>query len=877
MTVAHAATVGASLAATGTDPELGLSGSEARARLASDGPNELPSPRRRSAVARVAGQINHPLIYILLVSAAATGLLGAIVDASVILGVVVVNALIGFLQEGRAERALDALAAAGRTEATAVRDGAATRIASADLVRGDLVLLDEGDQVPADLRLLLTRELRVDESALTGESQPAAKDTQDLPVDTEPADRTNMAYAGTLVSSGGGRGLVVATASETEIGRVHHLVSTTRPVDTPLTRKLARFSGILTVVILALAAVAAVIGIVRGQPLAEVVTAAVALAVGAIPEGLPAAVTVTLAIGVARMARRQAVIRHLPAVETLGSTTVICTDKTGTLTANAMTVTTVVAGGRHFPVTGAGYAPDSDPLPDDTALRACLLAGLACNDARVELDDGRWTPVGDPTEAALVVSAGKAGLGTHDVPPRHDTLPFSSVRRYMATLHEHADGTRTVYLKGSVERLAGFAADQEAARKLITAADGLAKDGLRVLATGSVDLPAGPGELTEDLFAGRVVLLGVQGMHDPPRPAAIAAVADCRSAGVRVKMITGDHPATASAVATAFGLDPTAVTGHDLRDLTPERLREVAEQTSVFARVTPEQKLALVGALQDNGHVVAMTGDGVNDAPALRRADIGVAMGRGGTEVARQAADMVLADDDFASIAAAVEEGRSVFDNLRKFIAWTLPTNLAVGLVVLAATLVGATLPILPVQILWINMTTAVALGLTLAFEPREPGIMTRPPLPPTLPLLTRALVSRILLVSVLLLAGTFAVFSWRLAAGVPVEQARTVAVNLFVAAQIAYLFNCRSPERPRVFAGMRRNLRLPLGIAVTIALQMAFTYAPWMNTLFKTAPIGWSEWAAILGVATVCWVLIELDKLWRRHQRSSGGRAKIS
>ncbi|WP_410582570.1 cation-translocating P-type ATPase [Amycolatopsis sp. lyj-108] len=869
MTAAHVLAVEENLAATGTDPDRGLSLSDARARLADDGPNELPSPEGRGVLARIASQFNHPLIYILLASAAATGLLGAVVDASVILGVVVVNAVIGFLQEGRAERALDALAAAGRTEATAVRDGVATRIASADLVRGDLVLLDEGDQVPADLRLLSTRELRVDESALTGESQPAAKDTRDLPVDTEPADRTNMAHAGTLVSSGGGRGLVVATASATEIGRVHHLVSTTRPVDTPLTRKLARFSGILTVVILALAAVGAVVGTLRGQPFTDVVTAAVALAVGAIPEGLPAAVTVTLAIGVARMARRQAVIRHLPAVETLGSTTVICTDKTGTLTANAMTVTTVVAGGRRFAVTGAGYGPDSDPLPDDTALRACLLAGLACNDARVELSDGRWSPVGDPTEAALAVSAGKTGLTARDVPPREDTLPFSSDRRYMATLHKHADGTHTVYLKGSVERLAGFAADPHAAQELLDAADRLAREGLRVLATGSVDLPAGDCELTEALFAGRVTLLGVQGMHDPPRPAAIAAVADCRAAGVRVKMITGDHPATASAVATSFGLDPAAVTGRDLRDLTPERLREVAERTSVFARVSPEQKLALVGALQEQGHVVAMTGDGVNDAPALRRADIGVAMGRGGTEVARQAADMVLADDDFASIAAAVEEGRSVFDNLRKFIAWTLPTNLAEGLVILAATLVGTTLPILPVQILWINMTTAVALGLTLAFEPREPKIMTRPPLPPALPLLTKALVSRILLVSALLLGGTFAVFSWRLAAGVPVEQARTVAVNLFVAAQIAYLFNCRSPDRPRVFAGMRQNLWLPLGIAVTIALQMAFTYAPWMNSLFKTAPIGWSEWAAIAGIAGVCWVLIELDKRWRAHRRS--------
>ena len=865
----HAMAAPAVVSQVGTDADRGLSEVDAAARLVAQGPNELPPPRRRGALVRLVLQLHHPLIYVLLASAAVTGALGEVVDSCVILGVVVVNAVVGFLQEGRAEHALDALVAVVRTEATAIRGAVATRVPSADLVVGDLVVLDEGDRVPADLRLLDTGELRVDESALTGESRPAAKSVPAIAPDAGLADRTNMAYAGMLVSSGNGRGVVVATGSATEIGRVHHLVAATSSVDTPLTRKLARFSGVLTVVILGLAALGVAVGMLRGQPFAEVLTAAVALAVGAIPEGLPAAVTVTLAIGVARMSRRRAIIRRLPAVETLGSTTVICTDKTGTLTANAMTVTTVAAGGRRFDVAGIGYEPADGTLPDDPALRACLLAGLACNDARVEDRDGVWTPVGDPTEAALVVSAAKAGLSRDDVPPRHGVLPFSSQRRYMATLHERADGTRIVYVKGAVERLAAFGEDQDTARALVAASAELAADGLRVLAMGSAQLPAGTGDLTEDQFAGRLVLLGVQAMHDPPRPAAMTAVTACREAGVEVKMITGDHPVTARAIADRFGLAAATVTGQDLRDLSDERLREVVEETAVFARVSPEQKLALVNALQHQGHVVAMTGDGVNDAPALRRADIGVAMGRGGTEVAKQAADMVLADDDFSSIAAAVEEGRGVFDNLRKFIIWTLPTNMAEGLVILAAMLAGATLPIMPAQILWINMTTAVALGLTLAFEPREPGIMRRRPLAPTLPLLTRRLVTRIVFVAVLLLGGVFAAFHWQLATGASLAQARTVAVNVFVAAQIAYLFNCRSLEHLRPATAVRHSPWLITGIAVTAVLQLAFTYTPTMNALFGTAPIGLVEWAVVATVATLCWLLVEVEKWLRRGPRS--------
>ncbi|MGW6442674.1 HAD-IC family P-type ATPase [Lentzea sp. NPDC055074] len=812
-----------------SDSGAGLSAAEWRDRLARLGPNELPAHRGPGWVVRLLGQLHHPLIYVLLAAATITAALGEVVDASVVFGVVVVNAIIGFVQEARAERALDALTAMVRTEVTVVRDGLTTRVPSAELVPGDLVVLEAGDQVGADLRLMSTDELHVDESALTGESVPVTKNPVTLPSDTALADRANMAYSSTLVTAGAGRGVVVATGADTEIGRVHRLVSTTTTVQTPLTRKLAHFSQVLTVVILGLAAFSVVVGVLRGEPFAEMVTAAVALAVGAIPEGLPAAVTVTLAIGVARMARRNAIIRRLPAVETLGSTTVICTDKTGTLTANAMTVGTVVlTAGTRYELSGIGYAPEGSVTPFVTpVLRECLLAGLACNDARIVEEDGRWLPIGDPTEAALVVAARKAGLCEDDVPARVDTLPFSSERLFMATRHAND----VVYVKGAVERvlaLAGFDHFPEA--------EELAHTGLRVLAIGR----AAGAELTEEGLRGTVELLGVVAMHDPARPEAIEAVRACQAAGIEVKMITGDHPATARSIAAEFGI------------------------SSVHARVAPEEKLRLVKEMQAAGEVVAMTGDGVNDAPALRRADIGVAMGKGGTEVAKQAADMVLTDDNFASIRAAVEEGRAVFDNLRKFIIWTLPTNMAEGLVILTAILLGVALPILPVQILWINMTTAVALGLTLAFEPREPGVMNRPPLPPSLPLLTRQLVGRILFVSAILLACSFGAFRWQLSAGASLEVARTVAVNVFVGAQIAYLSNCRSLERFRPSTGPNRWLLV--GVALTVGLQLLLTYAPFMNTLFHTAPLGWQAWGAVVALSAASYVLVELEK-WRQRR----------
>ncbi|MGH4009999.1 MAG: cation-transporting P-type ATPase [Pseudonocardiaceae bacterium] len=874
-----------------TDPHRGLRSQDAAGRLARFGPNTLPAAAGAGLLVRVLRQFHHPLIYVLLAAGTITTGLGEYVDSVVIFCVVVVNAIVGFVQESKAEGALEDLRSMVRTHAKVIRDGHERTVPSGELVPGDLVLLEAGDKVPADVRLVRSAELRVDESALTGESAPVAKDEIVLPKATPVSDRRNMVYSGTLVTTGSGAGITVATGAETELGEIHRLVGAAETLATPLTQKLAGFSKILTVGILALAAVTFAVGLMRGQDAVETFTAAIALAVGAIPEGLPAAVTITLAIGVARMARRRAVIRRLPAVETLGSTTVICTDKTGTLTENQMTVRIVWTPGGQFEVTGSGYTPDG-ALHDDTgtpvpatagqALRWSLLAGAACNDAALTEHDRRWDIIGDPTEGAMLVVAAKAGLGPDRVAellPRVATIPFNSERQYMATLHRHTTG-HVVLVKGAVERvldLCGAQMDTEGTVRpldrdtVLHAAEDLAGRGLRVLAT-AMRPATGPDEFDEDTLPGSLVLTGVQAMLDPPRAAAAAAVAACHTAGIAVKMITGDHAATATAIADQVGLldhrdqaDGAVLTGTDLVALAAEDFPDAVDRASVFARVSPEQKLRLVEALQARGHVVAMTGDGVNDAPALRQAGIGVAMGESGTEVAKDAADMVLTDDDFATIEAAVEEGRGVFDNLTKFITWTLPTNIGEGLVILAAIVFGAALPILPTQILWINMTTAVALGLMLAFEPKEAGIMTRPPRDPDQPLLTHALMVRILLVSTLLVAGSWWLFQWELANGASLAEARTAALNLFVVVEAFYLFSCRSLTRSAWRIGMFTNRWIIVGVTVQALGQLAITYLPAMNTVFGTAPIGGEVWLRILAIAVAASIVVAVDKRLRR------------
>jgi cation-transporting ATPase F len=846
-----------------TDLGSGLSTDEARRRLQEYGPNELPHVAATGPVIRLLRQMHNPLIYVLLVSGAVTVFLGEYVDAAVILGVVLVNTVVGFVQESRAESALDALRSLVRTEARVLRDGAQRLMPSTELVPGDVVLVEAGDKLPADLRLVAHAELQSDESALTGESVPVAKDESTVPVGTQMADRHDMLYSGTFVTSGTGSGVVVATGADTELGEIHRLVGSAKGLATPLTRKLARFSGFLTLAILVLAGLTFAIGIARGEPAAEMFTASVALAVGAIPEGLPAAVTVTLAIGVSRMARRGAVIRRLPAAETLGGATVICTDKTGTLTENRMTVLQLW--------TPQGMRSTEHPdAPLTEAERWTLVVGANCNDSRLDGDTG----VGDPTETAMLVVAAAHGVPPHEL-PRLAELPFSSDRQYMATTHaDPASGETVLLVKGGVERVLALCDRQMGAdgtpvplaeHAVDSAVRDMAADGMRVLATavGADRLPTDLGELADrrDL-----VLTGLHAMLDPPRHTAADAVRSCRTAGLAVKMITGDHAATAEAIARQVGVldddgGDAVLTGDELRALPDADLPDAVERAAVFARVTPEQKLRLVEALQARDHVVAMTGDGVNDAPALKQADIGIAMGLGGTEVAKEAGDMVLTDDDFATIEAAVEEGRGVFDNLTKFIVWTLPTNTGEALVILVAIVLGATLPILPTQILWINMTTAVALGLTLAWEPREPGIMTRPPRDPRRSLLTGPVLFRTLLVSVLLTAGAWWVFELEGAAGASVEASRTAAVNVFVMAQLFYLFSCRSLDVSVWRIGLFSNRVLLVGVAVQLLLQALFTYLPAMNALFDTAPIGIGAWGRIILVAAAVTSVAALDK----------------
>ncbi|HEU5031803.1 MAG TPA: HAD-IC family P-type ATPase [Spirillospora sp.] len=851
--------------ALGTDAERGLASAEAAARLTRDGPNALPAARGRGPVRRFLLQFHSPLIYVLLASAAVSALLGEHADALVILGVVVVNAVVGYAQESRAEKALTALAALTQTMASTVRDGRSLTVPAAELVRGDLVELAAGDKVPADLRLLRTDELSVDESALTGESVPVGKDPAALG-EAALADRRNMAFSGTLVTNGQGAGIVVSTGAGTEIGDVHRLMQTTSTVQTPLTRKIARFSKIVTVAILVLAALTFAIGVLYGRPPAEMLTAAVALAVGAIPEGLPAIVTITLAFGVARMVRRGAIVRHLPAVETLGGTTVICTDKTGTLTQNQMTVTAVFASGREYSVSGSGYAPtgvveqDGGPvrLEEHPALRETLLAGAGCNDAQLFQEDDGWRITGDPTEGALLTSAAKARIG--DVPPRTATLPFTSERRFMATAHDGG----TVYVKGPVERILEFCDDQAGPdgllqpldRAAVTArAEAFGERALRVLAFARAS-----SDRLDPLP--RLTFLGLQAMIDPPRPEAADAVRACRAAGVQVKMITGDHAATAAAVGARIGLGGEVMTGADLAAGVSPRQVDAA---AVFARVSPEQKLQLVRTLQEAGHVIAMTGDGVNDAPALKRADIGVAMGRGGTDAARESADMVLTDDDFASIEQAVEEGRGVFDNLVKFIVWALPSNIGLGLVLVAAIVANASLPILPLQVLWLNMTAVLVLGLPFAVEPKDEEIMRRPPRDPSLPLLTRAMTLRILLVSGILLAGSFGLQHWERMDGASPATARTIVVNVFAVTLIAYMFNCLSLERPLLWGGIRRNPWTAVSAVALIAIQMFYTYTPFMQKVFHSAALGLGAWARIVVFAVIAYVLIEIIKRLQR------------
>ena len=878
----------------------GLSADEVRRRQQEWGPNRVSARRGPPAWAQFLRQFNQPLVYILVLAVGVTAFLGEWVDSSVIFGVVLINAIVGFLQEAKAEKAIEALAKMVTTETSVRRDGRNQRVPSEQLVPGDVVLLQSGDRVPADLRLFHVRNLQVDESALTGESLPVAKHADPLALDTILAERKNLAYAGTLVTRGVAEGVVWAIGDQTETGRIGRLIARAVELSTPLTKKIAQFSKLALWVILALAAITFAVGVARGEKPTDMFMAAVAIAVGAIPEGLPAAVTIVLAVGVSRMAKRRAIIRKLPAVETLGSTTVICSDKTGTLTENQMTVREIYAGGRLYAVTGAGYEPKGDLQLDGTvvnlaehpALAECLRAGVLCNDSQLVREDGRLKVQGDPTEAALLVAAEKGGLlhaELHRESPRVDVIPFESEHMFRATLHDARD-SRVIYKVGALERLLERCTDTLGERGELVAldrhavhraAETMAVRGLRVLALARRQVDANHAKLEHAHVGGGLSFLGLQGMMDPPRPAAIAAVRECQRAGIAVKMITGDHLVTARAIAMQIGLNGrgadgqlVALSGRELEKISDADLPEVAERTAVFARVAPEQKFQLVKALQLRGHVVAMTGDGVNDAPALKQADIGVAMGLAGTDVAKGAAAMILTDDNFASIEAAVEEGRGVFDNLTKFIVWTMPTNAGEAAVLFTAILFGLTLPALPVQLLWVNMTTALLLGLMLVFEPKERDLMSRPPRDPKRPLLTYALVMRTGLVTLIMMAGALWLFFWEITiAGETVAEARTAVINVIVLVEIAYLFSCRSLHHSIFALGWFTNRWAIAGSLAMLGAQLLFTYAPVMNRLFHTAPISGASWWRIVGVAAVAFAAVELEK-WIRLGRHRGEHA---
>lgn len=871
------------------DIRQGLSEAEAQRRLDHYGSNRLTPRRGKSPLRLLLEQFHQPLVYILLVAAAVTAFLQEWVDSSVIFGVVLVNAIIGFIQEANALKAIDALSRVLTITSTVLRDGQRRAISAHELVPGDVVLLQSGDKVPADLRLLQIRELQIDESALTGESVPVEKRLATLDTGTVLADRYNMAYSSTLVTYGNGLGVVVETGDRTEIGLINRMIASATDLETPLTQKISQFSRLLLWVIIGMAAVTFAVGVWHGHSMLDMFMASVALAVGAIPEGLPAALTITLAIGVSRMAKRNAIIRKLPAVETLGSTTVICSDKTGTLTQNQMTVQALYAGGKLIEVTGSGYTPDGELrlnglaiIPEEhPAVMECLKAGLLCNDARLLAEIDTWRIEGDPTEGALLVAAHKAGLHHASVSndhPRLDAIPFESQHQFMATLHHNlAMDCRHVYLKGSVESLLArcdqafdgqmqpIALDKAQLQRQV---ENMAAQGLRVLAfarSDHTDDAVQHDEVRDGLF-----FLGLQAMIDPPRPEAATSIVACYQAGIQVKMITGDHPITALAIARQLGMQHAerVISGAELQTIAESQYPELVENCAVYARIAPEQKLQLVRALQANRHVVAMTGDGVNDAPALRQANIGVAMGLGGTEVAKEAAAMVLTDDNFATIQAAVEEGRGVFDNLVKFIVWTLPTNLGEGLVISAAIFANVALPITPVQILWINMSTAVLLGLMLAFEDKEPHLMLRKPRSPGQPILTRHLLFRICLVGILLLVGAFGLFDWELSHGESLEKARTVAVNVFVFGELFYLFNCRSLRYSMFHVGVFSNLWLIFGVSTMTLLQLLFTYWPPMQRLFGSAALGYDEWLLIIGVGFTIYAIVGLEKLLLRQRR---------
>jgi magnesium-transporting ATPase (P-type) len=880
-------------------PADGLSEEEAGQRLRQVGPNLLPQAKPVSPVLQFLRQFRDVLVYVLLAAGLVTALMGEYKETIVILVVVLVNALIGFVQEGKAQAALASLRQLLTLEATVQRQGSLHQVPASTLVPGDIVYVDAGDRVPADLRVLSARNALTEEGLLTGESVPREKQVAPVTAEAALGDRTCMAYSGTLLIRGSLTGVVVATGSQTELGRIGQMVAAVETVTTPLLEKIGHFGKRLSVLILAGSALLFTYGwLFAGYTSHELFSLTVGLAVAAIPEGLPAILTITLALGVQRLARRKAIIRRLPAVETLGSVTVICTDKTGTLTKNEMTARKIVLANAHYSVTGTGYEPKGHvtqagkevDLWENPTLMELFEAGLLCSDAQIKHKCGEWTLEGDPTEGALVALAMKTGMDyreTNALFPRMDAIPFDSEHKFMATLHSFVDQENVIFLKGAPEVvLARCSFEQIKRRSYDTrgnriqpirlaywerSALTLATSGYRVIAIARK--PTALWSLPSEAAADGFTLLGLVGIIDPPRPETIEAISACLKAGIRVKMITGDHPATALAVGAQLGISNTVsvITGPVLDQMGDEELQETADRFDVFARTSPAHKLRLVEALQAKGEVVAMTGDGVNDAPALKRANVGIAMGNKGSEAAKEASVMVLTDDNFAAIRGAVAEGRTIYDNLRKAILFLLPTNGAQALMIILALIFALhALPVTPLQILWVNMVTAVTLSLALAFEPAEGNVMARPPRRPDEALIPGHLLFRMGFVSLLICAFSFGGFFLALDQGAHLAQAQTLAVNTLVMGQIFYLFNSRSLHRSAFSHKFLFQNRVAwASVGVLLLLQGLFTYLPLFHNWLGTAPLPAMGWLYVVLSGTLVFCLVEAEKGMERQLKS--------
>jgi len=859
----------------------GLSQEEAAARLEKHGPNALPKERKTPLAIRFLLQFHNILIYVLLVSAAITLALHHHVDALVILAVVLVNAVIGVIQEGKAEKAMNAIRDMLAPQATVLREGVRKHIKSEDVVPGDIIYIKAGDRVAADIRLFDAHGLQIQEAILTGESAAVAKSISPAPEDAPLGDRTCMAYSGTLAVSGQGTGIVIATGRSTEIGHISKLLSKVKPLTTPLVTQMGVFAKILTGVILAVAAVLFVYGYFwQDYDTAELFMMVVGLSVAAIPEGLPAVLTITLAVGVQAMAQRSAIVRRLPAIETVGAVSVICSDKTGTLTRNEMMVASAVTSAHAFTLRGNGYAPTgmvelegcTINCEDHPLLCELAEASVICNDSALNEINGTWTPDGDPTEVALITFAAKTGIDTTKTPwSRTDEIPFDAKHRFMATLNHDHKGNAGIFIKGAPEVIL----EQCYAQRTIegdagtldksyweNTADKIASQGQRVLAIAVRPLDPEHTVLEHSDLNESLILLGIVGVMDPPREEAISAVKECKSAGIAVKMITGDHAKTAVAIGTQLGLTGNVITGQEIEALDSEALKKAVLEADIFARMSPEHKLRLVMALQSHGLTVAMTGDGVNDAPALKRADAGIAMGKSGSEAAKEAAELVLADDNFASIVAAVREGRTVYDNIKKVISWTLPTNAGEGLVVACSLLLGMTSPITPVQILWINMITAVTLGIALAFEPTEHRAMQRPPRKRTEALLSKSVSWHILFASTLFLCGVLGIYQYALRSGHSLELARSMSVNTLVAMEIAYLFFIRNVHDIHLTWKLVRGTKIMwITIAIVAGAQLCITYIPALQKIFGMASMPIMDVFLVLSIGVLLYFFVELEK----------------